>query len=67
MLSHGPRAACFTAPIVALVLAWSSAAGASQIDILGNHGVSDPAPNTIVNATDSAGTTNMGDFTNRGA
>jgi hypothetical protein len=67
MLSHAPRGACFTAPIVALVLAWSSAAGASQIDILGNHGVSDPAPSTIVNATDSAGTTNMGDFTNRGA
>jgi len=67
MLSHAPRAACFTAPIIALVLAWSSTAGASQIDILGNHGASDPAPSTIINATDTAGTTNMGDATNRGA
>lgn len=53
--------------IAALALVWSPAAGASQIDILANHSATDPAPNTIVNGTDRAGTTNMADPTNRGA
>jgi hypothetical protein len=43
----------------------SSAANATYIDILANHAASDPAPATIINSTDDAGTTDAVDNTYR--
>jgi hypothetical protein len=46
-------------------IACASAANAAFIDVLANHGVSDPAPGTIINSTDGSGTVDAGDNTNR--
>ena len=50
-----------TIALVAVVaLTWASAANAAFIDILSNHGLSDPAPYTVINSTDGSGTVDMG-------
>jgi len=65
MIRHECRAVPSAALFAALTLACSSVASAAKIDILANHGASDPASNAIINATDTAGTSNMADQTNR--
>jgi len=38
---------------------------ADLVDVLANHGVSDPAPETVINSTDNSGTINLNENTNR--
>ena len=48
-----------------LLLTGVSVSTADLIDVLGIHQIADPAPETVINATDAAGTTNLAENTNR--
>jgi hypothetical protein len=61
------RAVSFLALIALSAFVVSSAANAAFIDILANHATSDPAPDTVINSTDDAGTTDVIESSRRAA
>ena len=66
-MAIGNRIAAYLTVISLLSFAGASVAEATMVDILANHGASDPASGTIINSTNAAGTADTFDNTYREA
>lgn len=66
-MAIGNRIASYLILTSLLTVAGASVAGATMVDILANHGASDPASGTIINSTNAAGTADIFDNTYREA